>query len=371
MDDYFGTTTSKPDAPKTIPPTGITTKPIPPAGIPTEILDLSHEDIELETETETETKPKPEPKLTDTQLVSKILDQCIEKLKRIGSECGLLLMDTKPSNAMVTIKTDSPGNVDAYLVDFDPSFVAKTNAKKNPGLAQMYGIINVILFLCNAFVIYNKEGTSIEEINSNLHYREMIIKKLNREYYELPIDGQFGYESIQANIQHLYLTNSNFTKVCHHYHYAENNVLKIHYLEAYENIPLKQLLDFIKDYTPLLQTECGITDFVPFLFFKHIPDRKPNFLIPGKIHKHTNDKTYVAFYETPIVTTYTNDKETISIYTFSQLHILKKYNKLNGDEQWERCNVLKMCHGLLETNTNKLNDKNTFLKSHIALEMST
>ncbi len=288
----------------------------------------------------------------DLDLVSGTLDQCIEKLKRAGSECGWLLMDAKPPNAMVTVDDiDEPSSV--YLVDFDPGFILETTP--NTDLAEMYGIINVLLFLCHSYVHYGIRADA-----SELTYKHRIIDKIGEYYFKAT--GTMDYASIRKKLQELYLENRQFTSICHHYSYVESDLLHIMYLKLYENIQIKQLFAYVEDSKPVgckgitrtrTRTRNGL---VPFLFFKHFSDNKPNFMVQGVLPPDITDHI-VVFYENPPTTPYTADTDTISIYTFKQLHILKTFDKLTEREQEERCAALQLSLDMIQNNVNGLKEE--------------
>lgn len=167
-----------------------------------------------------------------------IVDQSIAKLTKTGAECGLIMMDTKPMNMMIT----NDGNT-VYVIDYDRKFVLE--AKKKP--IQMYGKINVLLFLSSLFITIihhihttNPKPASFETTIHN-QFGKYVIDKLNSEYY---LHGSF--EEIRNYIQNLYFKQSMFQNICHHYKYAETELMKIRYFTKY-NLTVKQMFDIAGD----------------------------------------------------------------------------------------------------------------------------
>jgi hypothetical protein len=167
-----------------------------------------------------------------------IVDQSITKLTKTGDECGLLMMDTKPMNMMLS----NDGNT-VYVIDYDRKFVLE--AKKPP--SKMCGKINVLLFLSSLFmtIIHHIHTTNPKSapFETTIHnqFGKYVIDKLNSEYY---LNTDFNH--IRKYIQDLYFKQPMFQNICHHYKYAETELMKIRYFTKY-NLTVKQMFDIAGD----------------------------------------------------------------------------------------------------------------------------
>lgn len=151
-----------------------------------------------------------------------IINTSIEKLNKAGTECGFLMMDSKPQNILMTKDATK-----IYVIDYDNYFMLyKEPLESNAATCEMYGKINVILFLANA---YDSIANYLKDPNFQNVFGKYIFEQLQIEYYN---DSQFP--QIQPYIQTLYFDNPVFIKLCHHYLYTECGLLKIRYFTKYE-----------------------------------------------------------------------------------------------------------------------------------------
>ena len=152
-----------------------------------------------------------------------VIDSAIDKLRRAGTECGFLMMDSKPANVMV-----SKDETNVYVVDYDQHFIYKFNPKTSPS-QELYGKINVILFLANTYVgILKYINSSHLDENLGKPVGTYIFNQLKSEYYH-----NTDFENIQTFIQQLYFKYGNLLSVCHHYSLVQQGLLKIRYLTKY------------------------------------------------------------------------------------------------------------------------------------------
>jgi len=176
-----------------------------------------------------------------------ILDKCIDQLYRAGTECGLLMMDSKPMN---TLTTNDGQQV--YVIDYDakcmlnmeedededadsnsdvgPEISEDTKEKTKENTKEMYGITNVILFLCNLyqyFILYDNMEKEFHDFKQGIG--KIVIQKLKEQYYK-----STNFEHILDFIQDLYFYDPVFPKICHHYQYVQSEMLKIRYFIPYK-----------------------------------------------------------------------------------------------------------------------------------------
>ena len=233
------------------------------------------------------------PKYEYTEITD-IIDKSIDKLYNAGKQCGFLMMDSKSPNVMFInqkSETDPPKDLTdctVYVIDYDVKFMLNAT---NPAQSEMYGKINVILFLSYLY-FYNitqnrflhakpksntqKQNDAQTQLdNARIEIIKQvgvyIINKLKSEYYmlegkaEAPPASEKQYQpksrlrisnavsknrdtlskdptcqppvnfkNIQSAIQYLYFTNNVFRNVSHHYRYAELEILKIRYFTQYK-----------------------------------------------------------------------------------------------------------------------------------------
>jgi len=149
---------------------------------------------------------------------NEIINTSIDKLNKAGTNCGLLLMDSKPNNIMMTKDATK-----VYVIDYDKNYMLDRPTSQDE--YDMYGKINVILFLSNAYywIIEN-----IMQNDLRVAFGKYIFEKLQSEYY-----NHEKFKDIQTYIQTLYFGNPDFIQLCHHYSYTERGLLKIRYFTEY------------------------------------------------------------------------------------------------------------------------------------------
>jgi hypothetical protein len=151
-----------------------------------------------------------------------IINTSIDKLKEAGTECGFLMMDSKPQNILMTKDATK-----IYVIDYDNYFMVYEEPQaSNAENREMYGKINVILFLANA---YDSIANYLTDDSLKRLFGKYIFEKLQNEYY-----NHATFTKIQTYIQTLYFDNPVFIKLCHHYLYTECGLLKIRYFTKYE-----------------------------------------------------------------------------------------------------------------------------------------
>jgi len=154
--------------------------------------------------------------------VQTIIDKSIQQLTKVGTDCGLLMMDSKSPNMLTT----NDGSK-VYVIDYDAKFMLHENTSQPT--KKMYGKINVILFL--SFVYYLSVLLRSQQLYPNgtpNRLAKFVLEKLKEQYYE-----SSEFEKIRDFMQNLYFENHMFRVVCHNYKYTELGLLKIRYFTKY------------------------------------------------------------------------------------------------------------------------------------------
>jgi len=276
--------------------------------------------------------------------VDGIMQRCINNLQYIAEDAGLLLLDTKPGNAMVKINK-SDKKVTVYLIDFDPQFILTTDDKDDQ---QKYGSVNVIMFLCVASVFCNnKYDMPPDDMCGSAKSREIVLRYLNIHYYH-----HEDFKKIRKYIQELYLKEHKFMQACHHYMYM--GILRIYYLDVLHKISFKQILDCMDN------MKTG-NEFV-FFVYNYIAGTTPipdlmNMLV---LHKNDDNTVYIAYYinNTIHIHKVVNLNKAIDLYTFAHLRFGKDLS--DPDKEQERTATYDLLMDIIhepEYNVNKIYDQ--------------
>ena len=255
-------------------------------------------------------------------------------------------------------------NKSVYIIDYDAKFMLCMYTKKKTTNEDdaanqtvntsdpiknyhlyMYGKINVILFLCSLYqhTILKSPNTELGEFGK---YGEYILNKLNDEYYSNPVSNSdsnsksYGFYHIRDYIQTLYISNRAFRNVCHHYKYAEGEMLKIRYFTYYK-LPLCVISQINNKPTP---ADSAPADSAPadstnnriISFFKGKTIASPLFAYP--LENNTNKIKY-AYYEesTPQLNTIESSQfQTIEVYSVNRLRINTPQKTENTPQKTEK-----------------------------------
>ncbi len=275
------------------------------------------------------------------QTIDTVMELTIEKLKIAGKECGFLMMDNKPPNTMVTEHPTIRDKPFVYLIDYDPQF---TLLSDDPITRELYARINVVLFLCNAYVYSKNEHDTNPTKQNSETLRKLVLKKLDREYYNLV--GVFGFEHIRDYIQQLYFTVSGFAHITHHYHYTNSDLLRIHYFALYKDLPIEYVMDRMEGYwtkyafsTPIYLFQTPISMGLPILILKRI------------------DKYIVGKYSDMKVTFAKGSDKMIPFYALKQLHFDKPESSLTAVESKQVASAIEQMKTIYDLDYNDVQSK--------------
>ena len=249
-----------------------------------------------------------------------IIGKSIEQLKRVGTECGFLMMDSKPENVMYSADSDQ-----VYVIDYDKHMLDALPNTVNTTNATMYGTINVILFLIHTYnyICKNMESGQIDKTIGTA-FVQHIFEKLNDEYYT---NGEY-FIDIRDYIQELYFTNLQFIRVCHHYSYTELGLLRIRYFTEYilsfDQMLLysnKQVMFFNAVYTQLPPTTSAAQLPPPHNSYKYpiyIEQPNPEKLLIRSVNRRVGGILSKEF-------EYTNKSNFCKVYSLNRLCIMNNY----------------------------------------------
>jgi hypothetical protein len=280
------------------------------------------------------------------KVIDAVLELTIEKLKIAGKDCGFLMMDNKPPNTMVTEHPTEDDVPFVYLIDYDPQF---TLLSDDPITRELYARINVVLFLCNAHIYSKNEHDASKTTKKNSEtLRDLVFKKLEREYYNLV--GVIGFEHIRDYIQQLYFTVSGFAHITHHYHYADSDLLRIHYFVLYKDLPIKYVMDRMDRYW---ETYAFST---PIYLFQTLNSMNFPILILKRIDKLGKEIYILGKYSDGTVTNETGNKP-VSFYALKQLHFDKPESGLTEAESKQVASAIEQMKTIYDLDYNDVNTR--------------
>lgn len=278
-------------------------------------------------------------------VIDYVLDLTIKKLISAGERCGFLMMDNKPPNTMVIPAIDDKSVV--YLIDYDPQFMLISNDSMQRNL---YARTNVVLFLCNALIYSKNDNDTATDTKNSTAVRALVLEKLKREYYDLNVDGIFGFEDVRAFIQKLYFANPAFMHIAHNYTYAESELLKIHYFALYKNVMIDDILarmEYVQaNYevdAPLFMFQTKNSMDLPLVVVKYVADGNVKYMVS----RYTGNATEGV----------NGQKNTfpISFFALKQLYLNKK--NLSHEERINIGSALIQCKHIMNANHNNINEK--------------